>query len=354
MGRTKKRRRPHLGRLGAALVLLAGMPCPLAFAQPVEASDTTTTIRGITVSTHRSGQEWASDQIGPTFDDVRAVGANWVAVHPYARISADGTVRFRPIDRSSPPAEIVRPIREAQARGLQIFVKPHLAYWGSPFSWRGEITFSDDESWQRFFTSYGEWIEGVASVTYEADGFAVGTELDLTVGYEREWREVISRVRRVSGSALTYAANWTHYREVPFWDALDAVGIQAYFPISMSERPSDADIEAGWSALMGELRAFRSVTAKPIVFTELGYNRSWSAAREPWDNHTDGPDAEGLQRRLLGVALDAIEREEAVVGAFLWKWFPRPRSVGRDFQLAAPAIQDTLRRSWVGSSGGDR
>jgi hypothetical protein len=50
-------------------------------------------IRAIHLSTHGGGRDWGSAVIEPTMAELRSVGANWVAIHPYARISADGSVR---------------------------------------------------------------------------------------------------------------------------------------------------------------------------------------------------------------------------------------------------------------------
>ena len=152
-------------------------------------------VRGITISTHGIGRDWGTDAIVPTLENIRAVGANWVAIHPYARISADGTLRWSDIDPADPPAHIVRPIREAHRLGLRIYIKPHIAYWRSPFSWRGEIAFTSDEDWQRFWRSYREWIALLATVCREADGFVVGTELDRMLTFEEEWRGIIAEVR---------------------------------------------------------------------------------------------------------------------------------------------------------------
>ena len=76
---------------------------------------------------------------------------------------------------------------------------------------------------------------------------------------------------------LTYAANWTDYRQVPFWDALDVIGIQAYFPLTEDPDYDEEDIRAGWAERMGELRAFGELHNRNILFTELGYNQSHQA-----------------------------------------------------------------------------
>ena len=190
------------------------------------------TVRGITISTHGGGRDWGSDAMIPTMEEIRALGANWVSIHPYARINTDGSLRFERFDPQNPPEYLARPIREAHRLGLNICIKPHIAYWGTPFSWRGEITFERDEEWQRFWADYSEWIVLLAAASRDADGFVVGTELDRTLHFENEWRAVIARVREQTRAPLTYAANWTDYHRVPFWDALDVIGIQAYFPLT--------------------------------------------------------------------------------------------------------------------------
>ena len=328
-------------RAVAIIVALLGGPA-IGAAEPAQEK-----VHGIVISTHTDGREWGKDSIADTLDDIRAVGAGWVAIHPYAGVRGDGSVRFRDFDPVDPPAHLIRPIREAHARGLKILIKPHLAYWGSPFAWRGEIEFEDTEQWQRFFREYRRWIVALARATREADGFVVGTELDRTLGHEAEWRRIIADVRETTSAPLTYAANWTDYRRVPFWEALDVIGVQAYFPIADGSDLETATLVAGWSARMVELRDYAERLDRKVVFTELGYNRSLSAAREPWDYGVDGPEAERLQEDLLRVALRAVEAEPAVVGVFLWKWFPNPHPVGRNFQLATPRLKRAITDVWL-------
>ncbi len=326
------------------LALLATLP-------PAVAPAAAEKIRGVVISTHTSGHEWGSDAIATTIEDIRAVGAGWVSTHPYAGIRADGTVRFRDFDPENPPAHIVRPIREAHRLGLKILIKPHLAYWGSPFRWRGEIEFETPEQWERFFDDYERWIVKLARACREADGFVIGTELDRTLGHERRWRRIVARVRKATPVPLTYAANWSDYRTVPFWDALDTIGIQAYFPISDGDAPDTAALERGWRRRMAELAEYSRSERRPVLFTELGYNRSLDAARRPWEARVDGPEAEALQEACLRVALRAIEAEPAVAGVFLWKWFPNPHPVGRNFQLATPQLKQTIAEVWKRPAG---
>jgi hypothetical protein len=230
---------------------------------------------------------------------------------------------------------------------MKVFIKPHLAYWGSPFKWRGEIAFEKDSDWQRFFDSYAKWIVAVAAACKDADGFCVGTELDKTIAKDKKWRALISAVRKVTKAPLTYAANWTDYTAIGFWDALDIIGIQAYFPLTDKKNAKVAELRAGWQTTMATLRKFAAKKSRNIVFTELGYNTSFEAAIRPWDPRSDGPRAAAFQRTCMSIALAAIAAEPRVEGAFLWKWFPPPSAVGRDFPLATPEMKRTLRAAWL-------
>jgi hypothetical protein len=300
-------------------------------------------VRGITISTPTWGVEWGSPAMDDTLDAVASEGANWIAIHPYARIQGDGSVRFRPIDPSDPPAWLARPIREAHARGLKVLIKPHLAYWGSPFGWRGEIAFETAEAGDRFFRDYGAWILTLAAACREADGLVVGTELGGLVHEEARWRALIARVRDVFPGHLTWAANWDAYARVPFWDALDAVGIQAYFPVlPAGAPPTEAAVRAGWRRITDELAAVARETGKPVVLTELGYDAGEHALVRPWES---GRGREDLQRLGLRIALEAIDAEPAVRGAFLWKWFPGQLQRG-DYRVSRPDLRAVVREAW--------
>ncbi len=304
-------------------------------------------MRGITISTHGIGREWANPKVmEPTLKKIRKTGAEWIALHPYARIHEDGRVTWRQGRDGNAPSYWSKPIAIAHKAGLKILIKPHIAYWGTHFSWRGEIAFKSEKAWTRFFRDYRAWILALAEACKHADGFVVGTELDKTISKEKEWRTLIAEVRKRTKAPLTYAANWTDYARVPFWDALDVVGIQAYFPLTETENPSDQELDRSWEARMKLLRAFAKKTNRNIVFTEIGYNRSHKAAREPWTYRTDGAEAKPLQRRCLAAALRAMEKEDTVLGAFLWKWFPEPYPVGRNFQLATKEIRALIRKHW--------
>lgn len=108
---------------------------------------------------------------------------------------------------------------------------------------------------------------------------------------EAHWRSLVEEVRGVFSGTLTYAANFDQYEEVGFWDALDVLSVNAYFPLRKLWEPGvTADqlypvFEVRWEAILRsilELCRERGWGEMPILFTELGYVHRKNSTIEPW------------------------------------------------------------------------
>lgn len=304
-------------------------------------------LKGITISCQGYGKVWGTDAFAQELDHLKQLGVNAVAIHPYARIHADGSVRWRTEQNGSMPQYVTRPVAEANQRQVRMMVKPHLAYWGSPFSWRGEITFNNQTELDRFFADYERWMVAMAKSVQAADILVIGTELKLLEKYEAKWRHLIAEVRKHTAAKLTYAANWDSVTQVAFWDALDFIGIQAYFPLSNAENPSEAELNAGWQRTFAEhINPLVKRYGKRAVFTELGYARSTMAAKEPWAYHThDTEAAKLLQERCMKVALEQVAAHPDLEGVFLWKWFVGP-TYRENFLLNEAHLVQIIEDAW--------
>ncbi|MEM6333365.1 MAG: hypothetical protein AAF823_08525 [Planctomycetota bacterium] len=309
-------------------------------------------LRGMTVTCFRWGPgEWDGPTMWPTLDRLAELGVNAVATHPYARIRSDGEVSHRPAVQD---ASSLLPMRLAAKRGQAYLLKPHLAYWGSRFSWRGEITFDREEDWARFFAGYRDFIVHHARLA-EAGGaawFAVGTELEGTT-HRPEWAAILDEVRAVYSGRVTYAANWDTLDRVPFWGRLDAVGVQFYYPLTDAADPTDEQLRRAVEARLDEAVAFAKAQGKPLMLTELGYAPHDTAASRPWDDAGDETEAGFvLSRRCLDAALAAVMARDGseVVGVFLWKWFPTPREFRDEFALQYPEAIEVIAGRWAVSA----
>ena len=303
--------------------------------------------KGVTVSCQTWGIEWQTPEMAQTLDELRSLGANSIAIHPYARITNDGHVQFRNLDNFR---HVTVPLDWARERGMNAMLIPHLAYWGSKFSWRGEIKFNSPEEWESFFGEYQTWIVEMAKLA-EAHGaplFCVGLELSHAQQHVERWRRIIAAVRAVYRGKLTYGANWNDYNDVKFWDAVDYIGVLAYFPLTKKADPAGPELSAAWGKWTTELgKLSKANGGKRILFVELGYNEYSGTAEEPWSFKTGGRNAKEIQQRCLDVALSLPAKNEFLAGMFLWKWFPElPHHEEEDFRLQTPEIKALLSKHW--------
>lgn len=358
--RWRRDSRTLTGRLLVFGILVAGSISsgPLA-AAPATLADTTAVsdapaelpfLRGMTVSCPGYGQIWGSSTMDRSLVELADLGVQWVAIHPYAGVRQDGSIEFQPAVRTG---YLERAVKLAKKRQIELFWKPHLAYWGS-FEWRGAIEFGDNENrWRRFFDQYRAFIVDQARFA-EAAGvkvFSVGLEYEATTGREKEWRHILAEVRKVYHGKITYSANWDRLDKVPFWDAVDLIGVQAYFPLSNEDDPSRESLQRGWQAPLRRLQELSKRYDKPVLLAEIGYDISPEAARQPWLTQSRNNAANrALRLRLMDVALETLEAQDFIAGMFWWKWIPGQRG-HRDFAMQPPEVQDVLKRAW---GDGDR
>src|SRR5262249_45554964 len=167
----------------------------------------------------------------------------------------------------------------AHALWLRVWLKPHVWTRG----WAGELAFGP-AGWQRFFAGYGEVLLHWAILAEREglDGLFVGHELaSSTAAAPDRWRALIGTVRRVYGGTLSYCANWDEAARVPFWDALDVVGVSFYAPLASGPGREPSRLRAGAAQALAGLHAVSRRWGRPVLLAELGYPRTANAAAPP-------------------------------------------------------------------------
>jgi hypothetical protein len=300
--------------------------------------------RGMTVSCPTYGPIWGSPKMVEALDDLSRLGVQWVSLHPYASIAKNGEVKFRSHAES---AYLERSVSFLAAREMDVFWKPHLAYWGS-FRWRGEITFKEEQQWKRFFRTYSAFILDQAKFAerHKIPIFSIGVETDQTV-HRQEWRTILNQIRHVYSGKITYAANWDQVDHIPFWDALDLIGVQAYFPLSTTTHTDPDALWRAWDTPLAKLVSLSHRYDRPVLITEIGYARSMGAAVTPWvADISQEPAAIALRRQLMEIALRRLENTKEIRGLFWWKWIPGPTRGHGDFSMKDSEARAVLKKHW--------
>ena len=141
--------------------------------------------------------------------------------------------------------------------------------------WRSNVTLDSEEEWDKWFQSYRVNMLHYARMAQNTgvELFCVGTELRTSIKKQpAAWRQLITEIKTIYQGKLTYAANWyDEYEHIGFWDQLDYIGIQAYFPLTPNKNPDLETIKKGWEPHIKALESFSNSHDKPILFTEIGY-----------------------------------------------------------------------------------
>jgi len=261
-------------------------------------------------------------------DAVREVNAEWIAVIPYAYTMVGEPKVYFNTDRQwwGEKEEGVREtIRLAKAANINIVLKPQVYI---PRSWTGDLDFDSNESWENWERDYTKYAMTFAKIAQEMEVpvFCIGTEFKISVKKrEQYWRKLIKEVRSVYKGKLIYAANWDEFPDVPFWDALDYCGINAYFPLIDTKTPSKEALIKAWLPYKKAIREFYNKTKKPIVFSEFGYLSVDGCAYNTWELEGKIRSLainEQAQANAIDALFETFWKEPYWYGGFIWKWFP--------------------------------
>ena len=219
--------------------------------------------------------------------------------------------------------------KECDKYGIKIMLKPHI--WlqkRENGKWRSDIRMETEQDWDTWFENYNQTILKYAELAQELqlEQFCIGTELETTV-YEKpdKWKVLIHNIKATYKGKLTYAANWDNeYKEVPFWNQLDYIGIQAYFPISAKDDPTLLELENYWRKHAKAIALVSSKFNKPILFTELGYMSILGTSKKPWEwnglNSLYSKISKGEQLLCYQAFFNTIWKEPWFYGIHIWEW----------------------------------
>lgn len=260
-----------------------------------------------------------SPQAAQYLHQIAAVGATWVQIDPtwyqdQAHTSSIAATAQTPSDRA-----VERVISTAHQIGLKVLLKPLLDLLPDGATYRGTIRPADRASW---FSAYADFIGHYADLAtrLRVEQFAVGTELAGVSGDRVGWLGVVRMVRDRYHGQLLYAANFDEYRRVAFWDALDLVGIDAYWKLSRRPTVDVGLLRLAWVPIVRELAAFAARSGRQILFTEAGYTSRRGSTTAPWSWTTSSTPDQIEQAAAYEALLTALHERPWWAGVFWWAW----------------------------------
>ncbi len=243
-------------------------------------------------------------------DALSAYGVNAVALVPYG-VEGRNEPQVHLMSRGSwENDEGLRQLsRLAHARGMKVMLKPGVWVRGG---YGDDLEFTSPAERARWFASYGLFLEHYARLATEihADIFCVGGEFARLSPYDAEWRKLIARGRELYPGPLVYAANFgNEFEHLAFWDVLDAIGLQEYYPL-----PDDLSTDA----LVRKVEAVQEKFQRPVIFTEAGFPSYEHPNRRPWDDSRRGGIDLEAQARCYDAVLRAFYGRPWFEGVYWW------------------------------------
>lgn len=258
---------------------------------------------------------------------VVSINANYAAIMPFGFIkNLEHPKLIHNTDRQwfgetrAGAKHYIEALRKAH---IKILIKPQIWVWRGEFT--GTIKMNSEDAWKELEVSYSKFILEYAHLAKEvnAEIFCIGTELENFVKHRPQfWFELINKIKSIYDGKLTYAANWDEFGRTPFWDELDYIGIDAYFPVSDLQTPTVEDCLEGWKKHKPIIAQLSKDLDRPILFTEFGYRSTDFAGKKPWDvdrkKTTVNLEAQANTTKAL---FETFWHEDWFAGGFVWKWF---------------------------------
>lgn len=339
--------RPALQPTEAALTPLE-LPSPAAAAFRFQ--------KGIDYTAWRAG-EYSSADSDQTLRELADLGVEWIGlvVTGYQETPSSTTIRWD-LPQTPTDADLRHAIARAHQLGMHVMLKPQIDLLDG-VHWRGDIgtAFTSEEQWRAWFRAYRQAIVHDAELA-QAQGveeLCIGTELVGVSGREADWRGIVRAVRDRYRGALTYASNHGEELRVHWWDAVDYIGVDAYYGLADAPVPSVAELKQAWldrgyvALLEGLARRYR----RPILFTEVGYRSVPGATVAPWQYRTVGAPDPRDQANAYQAVFETFLGRRWFAGVYWWNVTTDPNQGGAgdtDYTPLGKPAEAILKRFYAG------
>ena len=259
-----------------------------------------------------------------TLEDLKNNHVNAISIIPYAFVNVDdATIHYN--DNHQWWGEKTEGIRASAKMAhdfkMRVMLKPHL--WVNHNFYTGDLDFTSEIEWKHWESDYEKYILDFAQLAQEEHIalFCFGTELGNAVAKRPAfWNQLILKIKTIYKGKLTYAANWDDFDTIPFWNQLDYIGIDAYFPLSNEEKPTTEPLKEGWEKHIKKMDVVQHKFNKKILFTEFGYRNSNHAGEAPW-KETNNEINNVAQANAYDALFQMMTQQPWFAGGFAWKWY---------------------------------
>ncbi|KGA97799.1 endo-beta-1,4-mannanase [Alkalihalobacillus alcalophilus ATCC 27647 = CGMCC 1.3604] len=300
-------------------------------------------IKGMTWGWVGTRGQWNTEEAKQSMTAMKDIAVNWTAI---AFQGLQETAFSTEIDFKNDPVvtddEVYWAIKEAKELGLNVCLKPVVNCKDG--TWRAHINFFDldvpcEPKWSDWFKSYEAFILHYAKIAEETscEMFCIGCEMVQTDRREKEWRELIRKVREVYSGPITYNCDKYQEGQVKWWDAVDIISSSGYYPID------------SWDEQVARIKGVVEQYDKTFFFMEAGCPSRTGSPNVPNDwNLNKGQVNEEAQDAYLNEMFTKTTDQKWINGFMLWDWpavlYPKEEaSKNDDYCMYGKKAEKTVR-----------
>lgn len=287
-------------------------------------------------------------------DSIGAMNANWIALCPFALLTeTNAKIIYNTSSNwwGDTKKGLIEGINKARENKLKILIKPH--FWVIDKGWAGDFDVSGKQKteWENNYNRFMLYLARISD-SLNIEMLCIGTELKhYSIKHPEFFISLINEIKKVYKGKLTYAANWDEFDRVKFWDKLDFISVDAYFPLSDKKTPEIKDLELTWKKVCNDLKKISLKFGKKIIFTEYGYKSINYAADKQWEfENTPVTEDVNLTAQINSyVALyNSVWKVDYFAGGFLWKWYNKPISnnYNSDYSPQGKAVLGIIKKQY--------
>jgi uncharacterized protein YjdB len=288
-------------------------------------------------------------------DALAATSATWAGVLVTQYMDTKTSTTIAASSTQTPTdSDVEAAILEFHSKGLKVMLKPHVDV--NDGTWRGAIAPSDVDTWFASFTTFITHYAQLAQAN-NVEMLDFGTEYaTMSDGNLAQWTAVINAIRAVYTGKLTYGANATsagdEFTSVTFWDQVDVIGLDNYFPLTNHADPTVEELVAAWKSNASGFKIVDAVAnlasaypTKPVIFTEIGYLSQAGTNEEPYAYGGSGP-SDNTEQQNCYEAMYEVWSGSAVKGYFWWDWSTSTPSAGDTGYDPRTKPAQTVLQNW--------
>ncbi len=169
--------------------------------------------------------------------------------------------------------------------------------------------------------------------------------------YTKYWTGLIEKIRTVYKGKISYGANWnipykskfsSEYEQIQFWDSLDWIGIDYYWPLNKRYSPTTKNLHFHHQNNLVLIEDFAQKKKKNVLITEVGFPIEDGGSYNPFDWTLKGPINPEEHFENHKAFLEEYKKRNNIYGAFFWHLNPR-----RMFrQKGIVPNKKALKQSW--------